>query len=86
MQHEPLYLADIIVAADAIARLIAGFDDASFVADERTRAAVAFHLSTIGEAVRAVSDDIKGRHPHIAWSRARKMRNIAMLVAAVRSV
>jgi uncharacterized protein with HEPN domain len=76
MQREPLYLADILDASDAIAALIEGFDKATFLADPRTQAAVAFHLSNIGEAARNISDELKHRYPWIEWHKARTMRNV----------
>jgi uncharacterized protein with HEPN domain len=58
MQHDRLYLGDIVEAADAIAVLIQGFDEAAFLADLRTWRTVAFHLASIGEAIRGISDDV----------------------------
>src|SRR5436305_3545856 len=45
----------------------AGFDYEAFVADPRTVYAVTRCLEIISEASRRLSDDLKARHPSIAW-------------------
>ena len=76
MQHERLYLVDILDACDKIGRFIAGHDASKFMADEQAQSAVAFQLSIIGEATRRLSDDLKQRYPNVAWQDARSMRNL----------
>ncbi len=69
MRHESLYLNDIVEAADAIARFIAGIDDEAFQSSDLVRSAVVHKLSVIGEAAARLSDDIKGQNPQIPWGR-----------------
>src|SRR5256885_14004106 len=45
----------------------AGFDYDAFVADARTVYAVTRCLEIISEASRRLPDDLKARHPSIAW-------------------
>jgi uncharacterized protein with HEPN domain len=61
MRREDLYLEDICAAADAIARFIAGFDEAAFRGSELTSSAVVQKLAVIGEAASRVSDDLRLR-------------------------
>ncbi len=51
MRPEKLYLTDIIEAADAIERFVAGIDLAKFLGDELRQSAVLQKLIVIGEAV-----------------------------------
>jgi uncharacterized protein with HEPN domain len=76
LQHERLYLADILEASDKIARFVVVHDASTFMADEQVQSAVAFQLSIIGEATRSLPDDLKQRYPAVAWQDARSMRNI----------
>src|SRR5436305_3037673 len=45
----------------------AGFDYEAFVSDPRTAYAVTRCLEIISEASRRLPDDLKARHPSIAW-------------------
>ena len=51
--------------------LVEGFDEARFASDLRTHYAVIRCLEIISEASRRLPDELKARHPSIAW------RNIA---------
>ena len=66
MQHERLYLADIVDAAEKIDRYIASHDASTFMEDDQAQSAVAFQLSIIGEAVRSLPDELKQRYPEVA--------------------
>jgi uncharacterized protein with HEPN domain len=51
MRHDRLYLADIVAAADAIARFIADMEgDSDFFTDELRQNAILQKLIVIGEA------------------------------------
>jgi uncharacterized protein with HEPN domain len=50
------------------------FDE--FLNDPKTIRAVAFELSTLGEAVRALPEDIKNRHSEIPWEKIQGIRNV----------
>lgn len=76
MQHERLYLHDILEAADAIARFVEDTSRDAFLADSEKQSAVAFQFLIIGEAVRNLPDEMKSRYPDIAWGRARNLRNL----------
>ena len=60
-------LRDIAHNVDLALRFTAGFDFEAFVADPRTVYAVTRCLEIISEASRRLPDDLKARHPSIAW-------------------
>jgi uncharacterized protein with HEPN domain len=60
-------LRDIAHHIDLALRFTAGFDYEAFVADPRTLYAVTRCLEIISEASRRLPDDLKARHPSIAW-------------------
>jgi uncharacterized protein with HEPN domain len=75
MRPDALFLNDIVEAADAIERLLAGFSYERFVADERTRGAVVYQLIIVGEAATRISEPLIRRYPAVPWRDARMMRN-----------
>ncbi len=60
-------LRDIAHHIDLAVQFTAGFDYEAFVADPRTIYAVTRCLEIISEASRRLPDDLKSRHPAIAW-------------------
>ena len=80
MRREELYLADIMEAADAIARYLGGVDQDAFLKDEVTRDAVLCKLIVVGEAAARVSKALRKRHPQVAWDDVITFRNRAVHV------
>ena len=60
-------LRDIAHHIDLASRFTAGFDYEAFAVDPRTVYAVTRCLEIISEASRRLPDDLKARHPSIAW-------------------
>ena len=60
-------LRDILHHIDLAARFAAGLDYEQFRNDEKTVYAVTRCLEIISEASRQLPDDLKARHPAIAW-------------------
>jgi len=60
-------LRDIAHQIDLATDFSAGLDYEAFVADTRTVYAVTRCLEIISEASRRLPDDLKARHPAIAW-------------------
>ena len=60
-------LRDILHHIDLAARFVEGFDYAAFRDDARTVYATTRCLEIISEASRRVLDEVKARHPSIAW-------------------
>src|SRR5579863_1588672 len=76
MRREDLYLTDIAEAADRIGEFIDGADFAAFQESEILWSAVVQKLAIIGEAAARVSDELRGRHPHVPWPQIIAFRNI----------
>ena len=60
-------LRDILYHIELAVRLSEGFDDGNFQGDIRTVYAVTRCLEIISEASRRLPDELKARHPSIAW-------------------
>jgi uncharacterized protein with HEPN domain len=78
MRREELYLTDIIEAADAIQRFLAGIQCAAFLQDDLLRSAVLNKLTIIGEAAARLPVEFLERHPDIEWADIVGFRNIAI--------
>jgi uncharacterized protein with HEPN domain len=78
MRPEKLYLTDIVDAADAIARFVAGIRYDDFVRDELRQSAVLQKLIVIGEAAARLSPDFQASHPAVEWADIVGFRNIAV--------
>lgn len=72
-------LQDIKFAVDDLRSFIVGMDETAFLAtpksDRKTFRAVCSCLQDIGEAVKAVSPEVRDRHPHIPWRLIGGMRD-----------
>jgi uncharacterized protein with HEPN domain len=80
MRREELYLADIVEAADAIARYLAGVDRDAFIKNEEKRDAVLLKLILIGEAAARLRVAFRKKHPDVQWARVITFRNLAVHV------
>lgn len=76
MRREELYLRDICAAADAIARFITGFDEATFSDSELVSSAVVQKLAVIGEATARITAELRSRYPEVQWAEITALRNI----------
>jgi uncharacterized protein with HEPN domain len=56
--------------------LIFGFDIDAFIKDEKTKRAVCITLINIGELVKLLTDDMKGRNPDIPWRSITGLRDV----------
>lgn len=78
MRREELYLADIVEAADAVARFLRNVDREGFIQDEILRSAVLHKLMIIGEAAARLSRQFRQRHLEIEWADVIAFRNIVV--------
>jgi uncharacterized protein with HEPN domain len=78
MRRDVLYLADIIEAADAIARFVVDVGQESFLHGELLQSAVLHKLTVIGEAAARLSQQFRRRYPEIEWADIVGFRNIAV--------
>jgi uncharacterized protein with HEPN domain len=69
-------LRDILFHIDLAAEFVAGFDRDTFKNDLRTLYAVTRCLEIISEASRRLPDDLKTRHPAIAWKQMAGAGNV----------
>ena len=78
MRSDRLYLQDIVEAADAIAGFIGGSDRDSFSRSDLLISAVQMKLTIIGEAASRIKDQLRDKHPEIAWKKVAAYRNFAV--------
>ena len=78
MRPEVLYLRDILEAAEAIGRFIAGVERQEFMKDELRQAGVLQKLIVIGEAAAHLSKEFRALHPEIEWADIVGFRNFAV--------
>ena len=69
-------LRDILFHIDLATEFVAGFDRDTFKKDLRTLYAVTRCLEIISEASRRLPDDLKARHPTIAWKQMAGAGNV----------
>ena len=75
MRDQSLYLKDILAAVDAINEFTADMSLEMFQADDKTVSAVIRKLEVIGEAVKQIPDDLRGKSPGIPWKEMAGMRD-----------
>jgi len=73
--RDDIVLKDIVNAAQLIVSFIDGFDRDSFIDDWKTRSAVLYQLTVIGEAVKRLSDEFRLQHTSIPWALMAGMRD-----------
>jgi uncharacterized protein with HEPN domain len=69
-------LLDILELIERIERQTGKLTREAFLQDPDVQDATAYRLLAIGEAAKALDDDLKTRHPHIPWRQILGMRNI----------
>jgi uncharacterized protein with HEPN domain len=69
---------DILEAISAIADYTDGMTYEEFLADRRTRDAVLRNLTTMGESVRWIPDEVLAHHPEVPWDTLRGVRNVVV--------
>jgi uncharacterized protein with HEPN domain len=78
MRREEQYLADILEAADAIARFLKGISREDFLRDEVLQSAVLQKLIVIGEAAARLPKRFQEIHSDLEWADVIGFRNIAV--------
>ena len=71
-----LYIDDILDAISQIQQYMVNCDLQAFTTDRKTQDAVVRNLEIIGEAARALPDDLKEAAPEIDWQKIVGLRNI----------
>lgn len=75
MQRDEVVIQDIINAARLVTEFVKGFDQDTFIHDWKTRSAVLYQLTVIGEAVKRLSKEFRGQYPEIPWTLIAGMRD-----------
>ena len=77
MSRDPqLRLADIVDACDRVAAYIDGFDAIAFAGDGKTQDAVIRQFEIIGEAVKALPEELIATEPSIPWRQIAGFRDV----------
>jgi uncharacterized protein with HEPN domain len=67
---------DILTCARNIESFTARMSFDAFLDDPRTIRAVAFEFTTMGEAARAIPEEIQEQYPEIPWGKMQGIRNV----------
>jgi uncharacterized protein with HEPN domain len=82
-EADSAFLWDMLRAARAVGRFIAGRTRESYLADEVLQAAVERKIEIIGEAARKVSTAFQAAHPEIPWSKIQGQRHVLATTMAI---
>ena len=75
MSRDEATLLDIEQAARLIIEFTRGLDAEVFLDDVKTQSAVLHQLLVLGEAVKRLSPEFRGRHPGVPWALIAGMRD-----------
>lgn len=78
MPRDDLYLVELVEAARQVQHYLDGASEDRWASDAMLRDAVLHQLTVIGEVARALSEEMRSRHPDIPWARMRAFRNVAV--------
>ncbi len=73
--RDDIILKDIINAAQLIAAFVDGFGKDDFIDDLKTRSAVLYQLTVIGEAVKRLSPEFRIAQTQVPWAPIAGMRD-----------
>ena len=76
MSKDNTYLRDILDAAKAIGRFVAGVSKEEFLANEEKYEAVNRKFEIIGEATKRLSLEARAQFPDIPWQLVAAMRDV----------
>lgn len=75
-RDDPLRLDDILDAIEHVEKLVEDYDQRSFRGVDRTTfAALRAEFMTIGEAVKALSVEVRARHTEVGWRDFARLRD-----------
>jgi uncharacterized protein with HEPN domain len=75
-EADPLYLERILETISLVRSSLEGLEEPDFLASRDKVDLTAFRLFQIGELTNKLSQDVKQRHPEIAWPSIYGLRNL----------
>ncbi len=69
------FIQDIYDAIQYIKEFVGSMKRKDFLADEKTRSAVAFKIENIGEASKNIPKEIKAKYKDLPWTEMARMRD-----------
>ena len=75
MQRDKVVVQDIINAARLVIEFMEGIEKDMFIEDWKTRSAVLYQLTVIGEAVKRLSKEFRAKYAEIPWTLIAGMRD-----------
>ncbi len=69
-------IEDILTCARNIESFTSGMSFDAFLDDPRTIRAVAYEFTTLGEAARAIPEDVQEKYPQVPWGKMQGIRNV----------
>jgi uncharacterized protein with HEPN domain len=76
VRREAQRLDDILRAIGELRAFTSGMDAGAFLADRTVQQACAAALTVVGEAVKALPPDLRGRHATIEWAEWAGLRDL----------
>jgi len=77
MKKDPkIFIEHILESIKDIEEYIKGIKKDEFLSSRKTQDAVIRRIEIIGEAVKNIPDEIKGKYPDIPWKRIAGMRDV----------
>jgi uncharacterized protein with HEPN domain len=73
--RDDIVLKDILNAAQLVAAFVEGFQKDVFMDDWKTRSAVLYQLTVVGEAVKRLSAEFRLAHAQVPWALIAGMRD-----------
>ena len=70
------YLGHIVMAMDAIAEYLQGYDETAFLDDRKTQDAVIRNCEVIGEAIKHIPEEYRALHPEVDWRGLAGLRDV----------
>ena len=75
MSRDEVVIQDIVNSAQLVIEFIEGIEQNVFMEDWKTRSAVLYQLTVIGEAVKRLSKEFRERYPIVPWTLIAGMRD-----------
>jgi uncharacterized protein with HEPN domain len=73
--RDDIVLKDILNAAQLVSAFVEGFEKTAFMDDWKTRSAVLYQLTVVGEAVKRLSAEFRLANAQVPWALMAGMRD-----------